>query len=78
MAKKSKAPRAGIPPALRRPLLAAAAVIALLVGVLLLWQGYQGWRQASIAPELVALRDGLASGMSKDIAKLRGRLGDVA
>jgi phosphomannomutase/phosphoglucomutase len=78
MAKKTRAPRAGIPPALRRPLLAAAILVAVILGAMLLWQGFQGWQKARVAPQLVSLREQLASDMSKEIAGLRKRLGSVA
>jgi phosphomannomutase/phosphoglucomutase len=78
MAKKPKEPRAGIPPALRRPLLAVAALVALVLGVTLVWQGYGAWRQAQVAPELVTLRERIADEMAKDIAEQRKRLGVVA
>ncbi len=78
MAKRAKGTAAAIPPAMRRPLFAAAALVAAVIGLMLVWQGYQGWRQGRVAPELVTLRESLATDLARDIGTLRTRMGTVA
>jgi phosphomannomutase/phosphoglucomutase len=74
MAKQLKGARPAIPPALRTPLLVVAALVAALLGLMLVWQGFQGWRQGRIAPELVQLRERLADEIGDTVAKQRERL----
>jgi cytochrome c-type biogenesis protein CcmH/NrfG len=74
MAKESKAVRVALPPQLRKPLLFGLAILALLAGTLILWQGVQAWRQSQIAPQLDALRDRLAKQASEQVTALRARL----
>ena len=75
MVKKPKGVRRpAIPPALRAPLLAATALVAALLGLMLLWQGFQGWRQSRIAPELVQLRERLAGELGVAVATQRERM----
>jgi phosphomannomutase / phosphoglucomutase len=76
MARKPKveaAERPKIPPQLRAALLGVFALVALFAGLYIVWQSWQAWRQTQIEPELMALRDRLATDVSSANAALRGR-----
>jgi phosphomannomutase/phosphoglucomutase len=77
MAKKTKDAGKGIPPAMRKPLLALGALVGLLLGTMLLWQGFQSWRQTRIEPQLLQLRTQLAGDISAQVAALRERLASI-
>jgi len=72
--KKQKEPTQ-LPPellALRRPIYFGVAMVALLGGLLILWQGFEAWQSSRAAPKLEALRASLAESISVDI-EARGR-----
>jgi phosphomannomutase/phosphoglucomutase len=75
MAKLPSVEGLAIPPSLRRPLLAVVGAIAIVIGVMILFQAWQAWDQTRIAPQLDTLRDRLAQQATEQVAALRGRLG---
>jgi phosphomannomutase/phosphoglucomutase len=75
MAAKPKLVLPPLPPGLRKPVLIGVAALAFLLGAVLLWQAFTGWRQASLQPDLAALRDRTAASLGEEIAAARGRLG---
>jgi phosphomannomutase/phosphoglucomutase len=64
-----------LPPQLRKVVPLALAGVAILLGLLMLWQGFQGWRQGAVEPELRALRDATAVRLGKQVDAALSRLG---
>jgi phosphomannomutase/phosphoglucomutase len=73
MAKEKKPPRVEIPPRVRKALLVAVSILAFVLGPIILWQAWQGWRAVQAAPELDAARDRLAQQLTEEVAATRGR-----
>ncbi len=76
MAKRPPAdtpPRFAIDPALRRYILLAAGCIAILVGLVQLWDGAQTWLAARGGAEAMVTRDRLARELADDIEGMRAR-----
>jgi phosphomannomutase/phosphoglucomutase len=60
--------------ALRRPIYYAVALLALIGGLLILWQGLEAWQSSQAAPRLEALRTSLTEAIAEDIAARTRRI----
>jgi phosphomannomutase / phosphoglucomutase len=60
--------------ALRRPVYYAVGLLALVGGLLILWQGLEAWQSSQAAPRLESLRNSLSETIADDIAARTRRI----